>query len=58
MSALFNVNNQINAETFKNTPINFSSISSPAGYSIQATNFELEIAKASWDLDGNGHADR
>ena len=57
MSALFNVNNQINAETFKNTPINFSSISSPAGYSIQATNFELEIAKASWDLDGNGHAD-
>ena len=57
MSALFNVNNQINTDTIKNTPINFSSISSPAGYSIQATNFELEVAKASWDLDGNGHAD-
>ena len=57
LSALFNVNDQVNTETVKNTPINFSSISSPAGYSIQATNFELEIAKASWDLDGNGHAD-
>lgn len=39
------------------TQINFSEITSASGYVFSGESYELELISATWDFDGNGHAD-
>ena len=53
-NAIFEVSNN---ETLSQTDINFSAISTTAGYEFSAEPYNLNIIAGSWDFDGNGAVD-
>jgi Leucine-rich repeat (LRR) protein len=53
-NAIFEVSNN---ETLSQTDINFSAISTTAGYGFSGEPYNLNIIAGSWDFDGNGAVD-
>jgi hypothetical protein len=53
-NAIFEVSNN---ETLSQTDINFSAISTTAGYEFSGEPYNLNIIAGSWDFDGNGAVD-
>jgi Leucine-rich repeat (LRR) protein len=53
-NAIFKVSNN---ETLSQTDINFSAISTTAGYGFSGEPYNLNIIAGSWDFDGNGAVD-
>jgi hypothetical protein len=55
----FGVSSAINLESSGITQINFTSITTTAGYQFDSESYALELKEtdASWDFDGNGDAD-
>jgi len=55
----FGVSSTIDPEVVTNTDINFTAITTTAGYGFTSESYSLELAEtdASWDYDGNGEAD-
>ena len=56
---IFGVSSTIDPEVVTSTDINFTAITTTAGYGFTSENYSLELAEtdASWDYDGNGEAD-
>ena len=55
----FGVSSTIDPEVITSTDINFTAITTTAGYGFTSESYSLELAEtdASWDYDGNGEAD-
>ena len=55
----FGVSSTIDSEVVTNTDINFTAITTTAGYVFKSESYTLELAEteATWDFDGNGNAD-
>lgn len=55
----FGVSSTIDSEVVTNTDINFTAITTTAGYVFNSESYSLELAEteATWDFDGNGNAD-
>jgi hypothetical protein len=55
----FGVSSTIDPEVVTSTDINFTAITTTAGYGFTGESYSLELAEtdASWDYDGNGEAD-
>ncbi|MFL2530341.1 MAG: leucine-rich repeat protein, partial [Porticoccaceae bacterium] len=57
MNIAFDVFDTIDTDAIAETNINFSKTAFTVGYEFEAENYNLELKTASWDFDGNGHAD-
>jgi acetyltransferase-like isoleucine patch superfamily enzyme len=57
MNIAFDVFDNIDTDAIAETNINFSKTAFTVGYEFEAENYNLELKTASWDFDGNGHAD-
>jgi hypothetical protein len=57
MSIAFDVSEIIDTDSTASTQINFSEITSASGYVFSGESYDLELISATWDFDGNGHAD-
>ena len=55
----FGVSSTLDPDAITATDINFTAITTAAGYGFTSENYSLELAEtdASWDYDGNGDAD-
>ena len=48
---------ELSSLVLSNTTINFSEVVTPEQYAFKASNYQMDILPATWDFDGNGHAD-
>jgi hypothetical protein len=54
---VFTVNDLTNLSAISSTNINFTDISTSASHRFVATDYEMELITATWDVDGNEHVD-
>ncbi|MCS5587452.1 MAG: hypothetical protein NZ697_03075 [Porticoccaceae bacterium] len=59
LKVTFGVSNSTDLNTVTSTEINFTGISTAAGYQFESEDYVLELAEtgSTWDFDGNGDAD-